>query len=159
MRMTSIATVVLVVMACMLPVSPSARAQEPKTFVKKGSYDDVRFELNNAIIGRGLAQSATGNIGEMLERTGADVGSTKEIYKQAEYVTFCSAKLSRQMAEADPANLVYCPFVVVIYETVAKPGEIVVAYRPLAGHGSAASKAAVAETDKMLEAIARDATK
>ena len=159
MRFFSTAIGMAAVTATMLAASPVAVAQEPKAFTKRGTYDDVRFELNNAIIARGLSQNMTGNLGEMLARTGADVGSTKEIYKQAEYVTFCSAKHSRQMAEADPANLVYCPFVIVIYETVMKPGEVVVAYRPLAGHGNAASKAAIAETDKMLEAIARDATK
>ncbi len=142
-----------------LALVTATAAQEPKTFVKKGSYDDVKFELNNAIIARGLALSAVGNIGEMLTRTGPDVGSSKEIYKAAEYLSFCSAKLSRQLAEAAPENLVFCPFVIVVYEAVAKPGEIVVAYRPIATRGGAASKAAIAETEKLLEAIARDATK
>ena len=137
----------------------SARAEEPRTFRTKGSYDDVRFELNNVIIARGLAITYTGNIGEMLDRTGADVGSTLKVYKSAEYITFCSAKLSRQMIEADAANLTFCPFVLVIYETAANPGEVVIAYRPLIPQGSAASKAAIAAADKLLEGIARDATK
>ena len=58
-------------------------AQEPRTFRAKGSYDDVRFELNNAIVARGLNPGATGNISEMLERTGAAVGSTTKVYKAA----------------------------------------------------------------------------
>ena len=136
-----------------------ASADEPRTFRTKGKYDDVRFELNNAIIARGLAITTTGNIGEMLDRTGADVGSTLKVYMSAEYITFCSAKLSRQMIEADPANLTFCPFVLVIYETAAKPGEIVVAYRPLEPRGSAASKAAFGAADKLLEGIAQDATR
>ena len=65
----------------------------------------------------------------MLERTGADVGSTKKIYANAEFFMFCSAKLSRAMIEADPANVGYCPYVVFLYEAAEKPGEIVVGYR------------------------------
>ena len=131
----------------------------PRLYRSKGSYDDVRFELNNAIIARGLNIQTTGNVAEMLDRTAADLGATKKIYKAAEYVSFCSAKISRQMMEADPANLVFCPFVIVIYETADKPGETIVAYRPPVPTGSGASKAAIAEADKLLEGIARDATK
>ena len=136
-----------------------ASADEPRTFRTKGKYDDVRFELNNAIIARGLAITTTGNIGEMLDRTGADVGSTLKVYTSAEYITFCSAKLSRQMIEADPANLSFCPFVLVIYETIATPGEIVIAFRPLSPHGSPASKAAIAAAEALLVSIAQEATK
>ena len=50
-------------------------------------------------------------------------------------------------------------FVIVIYETSDNPGEVVVAYRPFVAHGSAASKAALAEAEKLLDGIARDATK
>lgn len=137
----------------------SAEADAPRTFRKKGAYDDVRFELNNAIIARGLNANPPGNVGEMLDRTGADIGATKKVYKAAEYLTFCSAKLSRQLMEADPANLTFCPFVIVIYETSDNPGEVVVAYRPFVAHGSAASKAALAEAEKLLDGIVRDATK
>ena len=140
-------------------VTATAHAQEPRTFRVMGQYDDIRFELNNAIIERGLNPGSNGNIGEMLDRTGADVGSTTKVYKAAEYISFCSAKLSRQMIEADPANLTFCPFVLVIYETVAKPGEVVVAYRPLSPRGSPASRATIAAADAMLESIAREATK
>ena len=142
-----------------IAVGGSARAEPPRTFRTQGQYDDVRFELNNAIIARGLNLGGVGNIGEMLDRTGGDVGSTTKVYSAAEYISFCSAKLSRQMIEADPSNLTFCPFVLVIYETVAKPGEIVVAYRPLDLHGSSASQTAIAAAGKLLEEIAQEATR
>jgi hypothetical protein len=56
------------------------------------SYDDVKFELNDAIIKRGLVVDHIGQIGTMLDRTGPDVGSTKPLYTRAEFFTFCSAK-------------------------------------------------------------------
>ena len=137
----------------------AALAQEPKLYRVRASYEDVKFELNNAIITRGLALESTGKIGDMLERTGADVGSAKAIYKAAEFFTFCSARYSRRMMEADPANVAFCPMVVFIYETEATPGEVVVGYRPPALHGSEASKAALADVDKLLDGIAKDAVK
>ena len=94
----------------------------------------------------------------MLERTGADVGSNKQIYVNAEFVLFCSAKLSRAMVEADPGNLGYCPYVVFLYEAAATPGEIVVGYRRPAA-GNEASKQALAAIDALLDGIVKEAVK
>jgi hypothetical protein len=146
-------------MALMAVLPASAAAQEIRTYAKKAAFDDVKFELTNAIIGRGLTVDYTGQIGKMLERTGADVGSTKPLYKQAEFVTFCSAKLSRAMMEADLNNVGYCPYVIFIYEAAGKPGETVVGYRRLAPAGSEASRKALAEIDALLDGIVRDAVK
>lgn len=134
-------------------------AQEVKTVARKGSFDDVKFELNNAIVGRGLVIDHTGQIGDMLARTGGDVGSDQPIYKHAEFLTFCSAKLSRQMMEADAANIAFCPYVVFVYETAGAPGEIVVGYRPPAPRGNDASRNALGEIDKLLDGIIQDAIK
>lgn len=136
-----------------------ATAQDLRTLSKAGAYEDVRFELTNAIIHRGLVIDYTGRIGDMLARTGADVGSTRPLYKQAEFLAFCSARLSRAMMEADPANIGYCPYVVFIYESANKPGETVVGYRRPALHGSEASRKALAEIDLLLEGIIKDAVK
>jgi len=136
-----------------------ASAQELKTYGKKSSYEDVKFELNDAIIRRGLAIDYTGHINKMLERTGADVGSTKHVYANAEFFMFCSAKLSRDMIEADPANLGYCPYVVFLYEVADKPGEIVVGYRRPLPKGDAASQKALAAIDALLDGIVKDAVK
>jgi len=147
---------VLVAALCVVS-PPTAAAQDIKTLVKKGSFDDVKFELNNAIVGRGFSVEFGGQIGTMLDRTGADVGSAKPIYKQAEFMEFCSAKLSRRMMEADALNVAFCPYSVFIYETIAAPGEIVVGYRVPAPRGNDASRAAIADVDKLLESIIKDA--
>lgn len=138
-----------------------AWAQELRTYAKAGAYDDVRFELNSAIIGKGLNIEQTGNIAHMLERTGADVGSTKPVYKHAEFFSFCSARLSRRMMEADPANVAFCPYVIYIYEAVGKPGQIVVGYRRpvVTPAGNEASREALAAVDALLDGIAREATR
>lgn len=134
-------------------------AQELAIRTKQAAFEDVKFELQNAIVGRGLTVETNGNVGAMLERTGADIGATKPIYKQAEYFSFCSAKLSRATMEADPANLGFCPYVVFMYETAAAPGTVHVGYRRHTAQGSAASRAALAEVDKLLDAIVDEAVK
>lgn len=136
-----------------------AAAQEIRTYSKKANYEDVRFELTNAIINRGLNIDHNGNIGSMLARTGADVGSDKPIYKYAEFFTFCSAKLSRQMMEADARNIAFCPYVMFIYESIGEPGTVVVGYRRPSTSGSQETRAAQAEIDALLKGIAREAVK
>jgi uncharacterized protein (DUF302 family) len=111
----------------MLASAAAALAQDIKVVTKTGDFEDTKFELTNAITARGLTIDYNGQLGRMLERTGADVGSTKPIYKNAEFFTFCSAKLSRAMMEADPLNAAFCPYVVFIFETATEPGKITAA--------------------------------
>lgn len=137
----------------------AASADQLKTYSKKASFDDVKADVSDAIIGKGLTVDYRGNIGAMLDRTGKDVGSTKQIYKSAEYVTFCSSKLSRAMMEADSGNMGYCPYVVFYYETADKPGEVVVGFRrPGEGKNDAAKKA-LKDIDDLLDGIVQAATK
>ena len=135
-----------------------ADAEDVRSYTTKTGFDEVQFELTNAIIARGLTVDYTGNIGEMLERTGPDVGSVKPLYGRAEFVMFCSAKLSRAMMEADLGNIGFCPYVIFIYEAVARPGETVVGYRRQTS-GAAAASPVLAEIDSLLDAIAKDAVK
>jgi hypothetical protein len=145
--------------ALVLACATNTLAQELKTYSKQGGYADVKLELNDAIIRRGLAIDYTGHINNMLERTGADVGSTRRVYQNAEFFMFCSAKLSRAMIEADPANVGYCPYVVFLYEAADKPGEIVVGYRRPLPSGNTDSQKALAAIDTLLDGIAKDAVK
>lgn len=151
----------LLALALLAGLAP-ARAQTPDTvfrsYKKVAAFEDVKFELNNAIIEKGLALDHTGAIGKMLDRTGADVGSDKVIYKNAEYFSFCSARFSRRMMEADPANIAFCPFIIFIYEDAKTPGTTVVGYRRPAIIGNEASQKALTEIDALLDGIAREAT-
>ena len=146
--------------ALSLSLSVPAAAQAIGTYSKAAPYEDVKFELSDAIIRRGLVVDHTGQIGAMLERTGPDVGSTKPLYTRAEFFTFCSAKFSRAMMEAVLGNIAFCPFVVFIYEAANKPGETVVGYRkPMLASGDEASKKALADIDALLDGIVKDAVK
>ena len=137
--------------------STPAVAEGPYT--SKAAFDDVRFELGNAVVSRGLAIHSEGNFGKMLERTGADIGSTKPVYKQAEFIEVCSAKYARAMVEADPALMGNCPFMLYVYERADRPGEVVVGFRRLHPSALPAGQKAVTETEAMLDAIVREAVK
>lgn len=151
-----IAGAILIVLA---GAASAGAADEFFTRSKSSSFEDVKFDLSNAIIERGLVIDHTGNIAGMLERTGADVGSTKQLYRHAEYFVFCSAKLSREMMEADPTNLGFCPFVIFAYERADKPGEIVVGFRNPPVRGDEASRKSLESVAALLKDIVDGAVK
>jgi hypothetical protein len=99
------------------------------------------------------------HLGEMLDRTRADVGSDVQVYAQADALEFCSAVISRRMVEADPANMVFCPFTVSAYVLPDEPGVTYVAYRKptTLGDASSQTQAVMGEVEAMLDAIARAA--
>jgi uncharacterized protein (DUF302 family) len=119
----------------------------------KGKFADVRDDLVAAIEQRGLVVNFTAHVGDMLERTGRDLGKTKRIYEQADVIEFCSATASRAMMEADPVNLVYCPYTVAVYTLPGKPGVVYLAYRKYP------RTAALKPVDKLLAGIIADASK
>lgn len=128
------------------------------TYSKAGKFEEVRDDLKLAIEGRGLVIDYQSYVNRMLERTGKDVGSTRKLYADAQAFVFCSAALSRKTMEADPANVAQCPYSVVVYEKAQEPGKVYVSYRrPWRPDGTAASKAALKEVEKLLDGIAREA--
>lgn len=146
-----------IILAAVL-LMPAARAAELNSVSTQGEYADVAAYVESAIINKGLTIDYSGEVHQMLERTGEAVGSTKDIYAGAKFFLFCSATLSRQMMEADSANMGLCPFSVYVYETKAEPGVVHVGYRrPGEGRNEAASKA-LAEVDELLESIVKEAT-
>lgn len=80
------------------------------------TYDDVLFGLENAIIDAGLVISEHSHVGDMLERTKADIGATETVYYKADVFGFCSAELSRNAMMADPLNIRFCPYSIFTYQ-------------------------------------------
>ena len=125
----------------------------------KGSFDDVKERLVIAIENRGLVLNYTARIGAMLERTGKDIGSARQVYANAEVVEFCSAVVSRSTMEADPRNIVFCPYAIAIYVLPNEPGTVYLAYRKPLVSGSAQSMKALREVGRLLDAIVVEALK
>ena len=103
------------VIAFALPAVTAAEGIVTHSF--DGTFDDATFAVEAAIIGQGLVIDHVSHVGEMLNRTGADVGSDVEIFREADVFTFCSATVSRAVMEADPMNIGYCPYGIFVAET------------------------------------------
>jgi uncharacterized protein (DUF302 family) len=106
-----------------------ALAQDAVTYETDQSFDDVVFGLESAILDRGLVIDSVSHVGDMLERTRADVGSDIVLYEKADVFSFCSAALSRQVMEADPMNIVFCPYDVYVMVQADRPDVTVVGFR------------------------------
>ena len=107
-------------------IAGPALAQDSTVYDYSGSFDDATFGVESAIIGRGLVVDWVSHVGEMLERTRADVGSDVVIFDNADIFMFCSATLSRKVMEADPANIAHCPYGVFVTDT---DGKVQIGYR------------------------------
>lgn len=123
----------------------------------KGQFADVKNNVVFAIENRGLVINNVAHVGEMLERTGKDLGAAKQIYQHAEVLEFCSARVSREVMEVDPHTIVFCPYTIAVYELAREPGKIHVSYRKpaLAKPGKAAK--ALGSVEQLLKDIVREA--
>ncbi len=99
------------------------------TYTTDEAFEDVIFGLENAILDQGLVIDGTSHVGEMLERTKTDVGSDVTIFLQADVYSFCSAKVSRQVMEANPMNIVFCPYDIFVAQSPDNPDETMIGYR------------------------------
>lgn len=105
----------------------TAQAQDTSVvYPFDGSFDDATFSVESAIIGKGLIIDYVSHTGEMLNRTGADVGSDVKLFEAADIFVFCSAALSRKMMEADPMNIAHCPYGIFVAD---RAGEVMIGYR------------------------------
>ena len=145
-------------LCAMLCLSFSAQAAESYTvlFKTQGDFQFVRDLVEASIEGKGLKINHTNKIAEMLERTGKDLGATKQVYVNGEQFEFCSATVSRQMMEADPHAIVMCPYIVSVY-TIPNDKNIYIAYRKPAATKNPALKKALADVEKLLTEIIKEA--
>jgi uncharacterized protein (DUF302 family) len=132
--------------------------EHSKVYSKEAKFEIVRDDLKTAIENRGLVIDHTSHIHNMLTRTGKDLGTTTPIYVDAESYSFCSAVVSRNTMEADPHNIVFCPYVVTVYTTVKEPAKVHVAYRrPQQPAATPQSQASLKAVEELLDGIAREA--
>jgi uncharacterized protein (DUF302 family) len=135
-----------VLIALTLAAAPAA-SQEALTVPYDGNFEDAAFAVQNAIVGRGLVVDHLSHVGEMLNRTGKDVGSTKVIFDNADVFLFCSAVLSRKVMEADPHNIAFCPYSVFVTDI---GGKVEIGYRSM-------PEGPMQEVEALLKSIAEEA--
>ncbi len=134
-----------------------AEANHMEIFTQKGTFADVKEAVEMAIAGRGFVINTVSHVGDMLERTGKDLGRGKQVFIKAESLEFCSATVSRRMMEADPDNIVFCPYIISIYVLPSKPDEVRVAYRKTQMVGTKESQAALKAVNDLLTDIIKEA--
>lgn len=143
-----------------LAFSAEARSRVHAVIVPvKDSFENVKQDVADAIAKRGLVVDYTAQIGAMLDRTAKDVGATKRIFGDAQALQFCSSTLSRRVMEADPEDVAFCPYVVVVYTLANESGVTYVGYRPLPRGGSRQTRVAVRAVNKLMDDIVREAAK
>ena len=126
-------------------------------FTTTGNFDDVKTYITDEIKNRGLVVNNISHIGNMLERTGKDMGIGKKIYIKAEALEFCSATISRKMMEADPHNIVMCPYIIFIYVLPNEAEKVYISYRRPVADGSPAVKESLKGVEDLLQGIIKDA--
>jgi uncharacterized protein (DUF302 family) len=136
-------------LAIPLALAPlAAAAQDAVTFAFPGSFDDASFAIENAIMNRGLVIDYTSHVGDMLNRTGEDIEGAEDLFDNAQIFLFCSAAVSRRVMEADPMNIVHCPYGIFISE---REGEVLIGHRDY-------PDGPMQEVEALLDAIILEAT-
>lgn len=149
-------------------------------------FDTIKEYIEEGITNQGLVVAHRSDVGGMLERTGKDLvnkvqkathsvmemasstmgvdnpvqkpATATSAFSRSEVIEFCSAKLSRKMTDADPANVIFCPYSIALYTTAAQPDLVHVSYLQLSKIGSPSSRAVLQEVEAMLESIVSEAT-
>ncbi len=131
-------------------IATTAASQDMITYTTNQPFEDVIFGLENAIIDQGLVIDSTSHVGDMLERTRADVGSDVTIFLKADVYSFCSAAVSRKVMEADPMNIVFCPYDIFVAVSPDTPDQTMIGFRSF-------PEGAMKEVEALLDTIARAA--
>ncbi len=128
----------------LLMASPLA-AQNIMSVSVPETVDDMEFAVESAILDMGLTIDFVSYTGDMLSRTMADVGSDVEIFSGATLYNFCSARISRQVLEADPTNVAYCPYTIFVYSLPENPDETIIGHQIYPGDSMAPANALLDE--------------
>jgi uncharacterized protein (DUF302 family) len=148
----------LVAFSLLLSAACAFAQSDPVVEVKaRGTFEDVKQMLVLAIENHGLVVNHQSAVGDMLERTGKDIGAAKRIYERAEMIEFCSANLSRQVMEADHRLLAFCPYGVGIYTLPNEPGTVHLVYRRPRLDGDGPAARALKQVDQLLHDVVQEA--
>ncbi len=152
--------VVFVVVSFMgLAQADMQRDDYMRMYVVSDRYENVRDDLELAITERGIKINNISYIGNMLARTGKDLGAKKRIFSHAEAFEFCSARASRATMEADPHNIVFCPYIIAVYSLPNEENKTYISFRRPTQVGSKASKVALQKVEDLMIRIVEEVAK
>ena len=142
----------------LLPLSGGAGEAPVKSVRVKGDFEDIRDSVRQAIEGKGINIAHTLPASDMLNRTGKDFGIEKNVFLQAETVEFCSARISHRLVQANPENILLCPFTISVYVLADDPDHVYLSWRRPFFPSDPESQAAVQQMVELIEAIIREVT-
>ena len=125
-------SVMLLGMLISVPASANGEAEAAPVYTKiveDGVFADTLEAVKEIIKGKGINIAHTLPPSDMLGRTGPAFGITEQVLKDGEIIEFCSAKISHQLIQANPENIVLCPFVISVYVLNTDPGNVRMTYR------------------------------
>ncbi len=154
-----IAVVFFMMTSMGLSQADTVRDDYMRMYVVGDSYENVRDDLELAIINRGIKINNISNIGNMLARTGKDLGAKKQIFAHAEALEFCSSTVSRVTMEADPHNIVFCPYIIAVYSLPNEDNKTYISFRRPTQAGSQTSKAALQKVEDLMISIVEEVAK
>ncbi|WP_026278833.1 MULTISPECIES: DUF302 domain-containing protein [unclassified Thioalkalivibrio] len=125
-------------------------------FKIEGEFDHYFEMVEEAIASEGLVINNVGYIANMLDRT-AGQESGEGIYLNGKSLDFCSASYSRATMEADPHNMVFCPYIITVYELTDEPGVVYMGYTPVPEIGEEDSKKSLRDVNELVERIIKEA--
>lgn len=138
--------------------APAANKSYMAHFEVEGSFEDVSENIKLAITDRGIKINNISHIGNMLSRTAEAVGATKTVYDHAEAIEFCSSTISRATMEADPHNIVFCPYIIAVYAIPGEDNKVHIAYRHPLIIGTEESKKSLQAVEDLISGIIQEAT-
>lgn len=151
--MRSMLGLVLLLLVNSTLLAAAERDEYMKVHTINNSYENVRDDLELAITARGIRVNLVSHIGDMLVRTGKDIGRNKPVFAHAEAFEFCNSTISRNTMEADPRNIVFCPYVIAVYSLPGEQKKTYIAYRRPPMIGSEASKKALRQIEALYDSI------
>jgi uncharacterized protein (DUF302 family) len=124
-----------------------------------GNFKEIRDRVVFAVESQGLVVDHTAKVGDMLSRTGKDLGENQAVFGEAEVLEFCSALLSRSMVQADPQLLAFCPYGIAVYTLPGDLRTTYVSYRRLVTDvASPVQRSVLERVESLLEAIVEEAS-
>ncbi|WP_079436715.1 hypothetical protein [Zoogloea sp. LCSB751] len=124
--------------------------------ITPGHYADAREALVDAIETEGLVPAPSSRFGDMLARTGPAMEQTAPVYRDAEVLHFCSARIAWTLARENPLNVAQCPLSMAIYTLPAEADTVHLAWREAHGD-SPGSRAANALLERIAQQTADNA--
>ncbi len=141
----------LAVLAVALAPLGAARAGgDVVSYATDASFEDAVFEVETAIENRGMVIDYVSHVGEMLNRTAADVGAETDVFVAADVFLFCSSIHSRKVMEADPLNIAHCPYGIFVIQQAGEGAGVEIGYRRM-------PEGPMKDIEALLDEIAREA--